>query len=228
MPKRPEISPTRRHALAILSVAAAQFLALQPGPAEAREYRADLTRYCNQMKMSGWGFYKKKPYFRCQRLSWGFNTQYVSKTRPISLADVCRRQHRTGKWRSAGKNVFCIGETHSVLKLCNRSGADIHTAFAAYDDRHGLGGWTSYGWYKAPARGCTTVSLQREYSGQIYVYAEGGGNEWNGRDAALCIHEHQGFRLVNAGRRRCDTNGHRRVGMSAFTIRPGTNIWTFR
>ena len=108
MSKQIEWTRFARRSLAILPVLAALLIATQPGTAEARDYRASLTSYCKQFNMSRWGYYPKYRQFRCQRISMGFNTTYVSKTRAINLSHLCRQQYRTSHWRYRGRNVYCI------------------------------------------------------------------------------------------------------------------------
>jgi len=97
-----------RRSLAVVPVIAGLLVVAQPGTAEARDYRASLTRYCQQFDMSRWGYYPKYRQFRCQRISLGFNTTYVSGTRAIDLGRLCLRQFRTPHWRYRGTNVYCV------------------------------------------------------------------------------------------------------------------------
>ena len=206
-----------------------------PTPAGAakagvKEVRLNLAKYCKARKRTYTGYSKKSKKHHCAAQRMGFNTIYYTNHRPINLTSVCRRTHKTDKWRFVGDKVWCLVNRGAKLTLCNRRNEKIWTAIGYYvkggrRTRHK--GWVSEGWWSVAPGKCNTIWNNQAYRGDIYVHAINSKGELPANDARLCVLKGKAFKFGNSDKT-CQGTNRKKVGMSKFAVKSGNNRWNVR
>ena len=207
-----------------------------------KTHKNKLSRKLNQIN---YYYDRKKRSWMCRLTFPHFQKGHDSRVRAFNVEDACRWQYKTriahyhdGDDLKNRRTIHCGIRTGTVLKdtklsLCNKSHVrEIYAAYAYWvpKQRRGRGGgWSATGWYKIQSQRCRTVTVGHNgYKGSVYVFAEGGGTKWTGRDARFCVHDSKGFTLRRADESPCNGQNYKRVRMTKYKVRPGGNRYNFR
>ncbi len=161
-----------------------------------------------------------------RKLTYDLSTRHTGSGAIYELYWEVRRTGAVAKAPQSGG--VATAPSNTTVQLCNRSGTQkIFTALAYWEPGgRRQEGWTSRGWWGVARNQCTEIPVAN--SSYVYVYAEAGGQKWSGRDATFCVNDGKAFKLAKADERRCGRRPYKRVKMSKFKLRRGSNTWNFK
>ncbi len=220
-----------------VSTVAVAFIAISSismAPAEAanvKEIQVDLAKYCKSLKKHYGGWSPERKAFTCADQAIGFNTIYLRNFQNINLTTVCRKYHKTDKWRFHGKQVWCLIPDGVSLQFCNRRDETVWTAMASFVHPQGRRakerGWVSSGWWKIEPGQCRSLWNNHDYRGDVYVYANTRTSVITGSDNRFCIDNAGSFSISESDKTACKGGKLKKVGMTRFNTRKGMNTWNF-